>query len=105
MDEITNDLEEGDVVRIDFAGDYGTHEGEVIGITPGLGCDGQETEVDVKLENAGETDYAPSTDHYLIDIVTVTHNVDDELTASGSTIHEHTTESMGRVEEFEVLGE
>lgn len=105
MDEITNEVEEGDVVRIDFAGDYGTHEGEVIGVTPGLGRNGEETEVDVKLENAGETDYAPSTDHYLIDIVTVTHNVDDELTASGSTINEHSTESMGRVEEFEVLDE
>jgi len=103
MDDITNEVEAGDVVRIDFDRDYGTHKGEVIGVTPGLGRNGQETEVDVKLENAGETDYAPSKDSYLIDIVTVTHNVDDELTASGSTINEHNTESMGRVEEFEIL--
>lgn len=105
MVDITSEVEEGDEVRIDFAGDYGTHEGEVIGVTSGFGRNGEETEVDVKLEDAGETDYAPSTDHFLVDIVTVTHNVDDELTATGSTINEHNTESMGRVEEFEILDE
>lgn len=103
MDDITSEIKEGNEVRINFSGDYGTHEGEVIGVTSNLGRDGQETEVDVKLENAGETDYAPSTDHFLVDIVTVTHNIDDELTATGSTLNGHNTESMGRVEEFEVV--
>ncbi|WP_254838058.1 hypothetical protein [Natronomonas marina] len=103
MDEVADEYEVGDVVEIEFGGDYGVHRGEVVGLHPGVGSE-DEYEIDVQLADAGASSAAPAEEHFLIDLVGVQWVGEGRPNAVGETVNGY-TEEMGTVERIKVVGE